>query len=235
METEATRPQNSEVAHRAHEPSLLDQLISYFRLKSVRLILLGTLIILALLSPPSDFVADSNLTVHMFQHFGIFSGGIIFGYGIEKFLVTKLVALRKRFYFGFRVYGIITRMNLKTKGIIFAALIPALVFGYWHVPGNFNLAVANETVHVLEHLLYIVSGSLVGLSIVAIPEKWRGGLLGIGFMQAGMMGSMWVLSPTYFSLYSAAQNEQMATALMLFGAIGLLASSGYLLKALDII
>lgn len=190
----------------------------------------------ALLSPPADAVADSNLTVHMFQHIGLFAFAIFFGYALEKDLTSHLADLRRLTYAGWKVFTSVMVANSRTKGVVFVVLIPAVVFAYWHLPQNFDLAVQNEPVHVLEHFTYIVSGSMVGLSYRVLKPKWRVTLLYVAFMHAGMMGSIWsVWKPPFFSLYSYAANLQMDTSLLLFGAIGVVGTSSWMLKVLDII
>ncbi len=201
----------------------------------VRISLLGLIITLALLVDPIDSIANVNLTVHMFQHIGLFVGSAVFGYGLERYLSTHLVQIRKKFRIGYTVLLSVIKFNTKTKGLVFAAVVPAFVFAYWHFPSNFDLALVNGNVHILEHFSYIVAGSLVGLSIIAIPKKYKVVLLEFGFMEAGMMGSMMVLWPSFFPAYSAAQNADMDTALMLFGAVGIVATSSWMLKVLDII
>jgi cytochrome c oxidase assembly factor CtaG len=200
----------------------------------IRLSLLGLVCSVALLIGPLDSLADGNLTVHMFQHIGLFVSAVVFGYGIERYLSTHLVQLRKRFFLGYRTLLSVIKFNTKTRGLILAGVIPAIVFFYWHLPSNFDLAVLNDNVHVLEHVSYIIIGSIVGLSIVAIPSKIRIVLVEFGFMQAGMMGSMMVVWPYFYTAYSAAQNSQMDTAIMLFGAFGVLITSTWMIKILEI-
>ncbi len=159
----------------------------------------------------------------------------MFGYGLEKFLITRLLYLKKKSFALWRAFTGVMKINSRTKGFAFVLVLPTLVFAYWHVPTFFDAAVTNPFVHITEHLSYIITGSLVGLSISAVTKRWRWVLMYLGFMQAGMMGSMWILWPSYFPVYSAAQNIQMGTALMLFGALGVLLLSSQLLKALDII
>jgi Protein of unknown function (DUF1404)/Cytochrome c oxidase caa3 assembly factor (Caa3_CtaG) len=191
---------------------------------------------LALLLPPVDAIADSDLTVHMFQHIGLFVGGAVLGYGLEIIIMSKLATLRRMTLTGWRLFTGVMKLNSSTGGIAFVVVIPALVFAYWHIPQNFDLAVQNESIHGLEHLTYITTGSLAGLSIQAVSRKWRIILLYLGFMQAGMMGSMWtVWRPGYFPIYSYAANLEMGTAMMVFGAVGILATSSWMLKVLDII
>ncbi|HKW05321.1 MAG TPA: DUF1404 family protein [Nitrososphaerales archaeon] len=200
-----------------------------------RIALVGILGTVALLVGPMDTLSDSNLSIHMFQHIGLFICGGVAGYGIERYLSTHLVQLRKKFSLGYSALLLMIRFNTKTKGLILAVIVPAIVFIYWHYPPNFDLAVTNEGIHATEHLCYILAGSLVGLSIVAIPFKLRVVLLAISFMQAGMMGSMMTLGTSFFTTYSPAQNMEMGTAILLFGAIGLLGTSSWLLRVLDIL
>jgi len=194
--------------------------------------LIGTLVLLAY---PLDSLANQNLTVHMFQHIGLFVFSAVFGFGLERALLGKILQLRKKAYNVWRAYVSLVKFNTRTKGLVFAAFLPAVAFSYWHFPSNFDLAVTNGGVHVLEHLSYITSGSLVGASFLALPRKLKAGLLVFGFMTAGMMGSMMLVSPNFYSVYSVTQNTQMDSTIMIFGAIGMTATSSWLLKILDVI
>jgi hypothetical protein len=200
------------------------------------LALIGVVSISALLLPQSDAVADGNLTVHMFQHIGLFAFSIVLGYGLERYIMSKLASLRKLTYVGWKAFTSVMVANTRTRGLVFVVLLPAVVFGYWHISQNFDLAVRNESVHVFEHLTYMVAGSLVGLSFQAMKPKWQVSLLYVAFMSAGMMGSMWsVWTPPYFPMYSAAANIEMDTTLLVFGAIGVVITASWMLKVLDII
>jgi len=201
----------------------------------LRISLAGLLGTLALLAYPLDSIANSNLTVHMFQHIGLFVFSAVFGFGLERVLLERMAQLRRKVYPVWRGYVSLIKFNTTTKGLVFAGLIPAVVFSYWHFPPNFDLAATNGVVHISEHLSYIASGSLVGASILAIPRKFRAALLVFGFMTAGMMGSMMLVWPDFYTAYSAAQNTQMESSLMLFGAVGMIATGSWFLKILDVI
>lgn len=208
------------------------------RKKSTGLVLfgIGAAAVLGLLSPPADVVADSDLTVHMFQHIGLFVGGMVLGYGAEILVMSELLLLKRLTYTGWRIFTAVMKLNFATKGVIFVALVPTLIFGYWHIPQNFDLAVQNESVHALEHLCYVTTGALAGMSVQAVSRRWRVIFLYLGFMQAGMMGSMWtVWRPAFFPVYSLSANLEMGTALMVFGALGVLGTSSWLLRVMDII
>jgi cytochrome c oxidase assembly factor CtaG len=197
--------------------------------------LLGAVVDLVLLADPIDPLANVNLTVHMFQHVGLFVGSAVSGYGFDRYLVMHLNELKARFYFFWKILFGVIKTNLKTKGLVLGALIPAIILAFWHWPSNFELALSNAYIHILEHLSFIFAGGLVGMSIVAIPSKFRIVLLYIGFMQAGMMGSMMLVWPYFYPSYSATQNTAMDTAMMLFGAFGVIACSSALLKRMDVI
>jgi putative membrane protein len=200
-----------------------------------RYLLAGVIGSLALLANPLDSIAETNLTVHMFQHLGLFVSAAIVGYELERIILFKLPALRRRFFLGWKVFTSVMKFNSRTDGLFFAAVIPAIVFTYWHYPPTFDLAVTNGYVHILEHLSYIIAGGLVGLSINALTRKTRIILLYVGLMMLGMMGSMMIVFPSFYPVYSGIQNTDMETAMMLIGGIGIMAMSSWMLKAFDII
>lgn len=201
----------------------------------VRLMLVGLIGTIALLIGPVDSAADANLTLHMFQHIGIIVFNIVFGYGLEQYLITKLGTLKRITYTGWKAFTTIMVFNTKTRGLVLAGLLPAIIIGYWHIPSVFDYAATNAVPHIFEHFSYIIVGNFVGLSIRAIPRKWKIGLAYLAFMQAGMMGSMMILWPHIYTVYSTAQNLDMDSAMMLFGAIGIIMMSSSLLRQLDII
>ena len=202
----------------------------------LRIAVLGSAMVLLRLVPPVDSAADADLTLHMFQHIGLFVGGTVVGYGFEIAIMAQLPKLHRSAHTLWKALTGVMRFNTTTKGVIFAVVIPFLVFAYWHVPQNFDLAVQNGYVHIAEHFLFITAGTFAGLSIQAISRKWRVILLYLGFMNLGMMGSMWtVWRPPYFPIFSLSANLEMGTAVMLFGAVGVIGTSSYLLRVMDII
>ena len=203
--------------------------------KYLRVALAGLFGTLLLLADPLDAIANQNLTVHMFQHIGLFFFSAVFGYGLERTLITRLNAIKQKTYIGWKIYTSLIKFNTRTKGLVFAAVIPAIVFPFWHYPANFDLAVKDGYVHIMEHLSYIICGGLVGASFLVIPHKLKAFLLIFAFLQAGMMASMMLVWPDFYSAYSAAQNLQMDTAMMLFGAFGMIATGSWFLKVLDVI
>ncbi len=201
----------------------------------LRLSLLGLIGTLVLLANPVDSIANNNLTAHMFQHIGLFVFSAVFGFGLERVFLSRMLQIKLKAYAIWKVYVSLIELNTGTKGLIFAGLLPTIVFSYWHFPPNFDLAATNGVIHVFEHLSYIISGGLLGASLLAVPRKFKAALLVLGFMTAGMMGSMMLVWPNFYSAYSALQNTEMESALMLFGAIGIVATGSWFLKILDVI
>jgi cytochrome c oxidase assembly factor CtaG len=202
---------------------------------NIRYLLAGVIGSLALLANPIDSIAETNLTVHMFQHLGLFISATVVGYELERIILFKLPSLRRKFFPGWKAFTSVMRFNSRTDGLVFAAAIPAIVFSYWHYPPTFDLAVTNGYVHVFEHLSYMIAGGFVGLSINALTRKTKIVLLYIGLMMLGMMGSMMIVWPSFYPVYSGVQNTDMETAMMLVGGIGIMAMSSWMLKAFDII
>ncbi len=124
----------------------------------------------------------------MFQHIGLFVFSAVFGFGLERVVLERITQIRRRAYHIWKAYVSLIKFNTRTKGLVFAALVPAVVFSYWHYPPNFDLTATNGLVHISEHLSYIISGSLLGASLLAIPRKFKAALLVVGFMTAGHDG-----------------------------------------------
>ena len=82
----------------------------------------------------------------------------------------------------------------------------------------------------------MVADILAGLSLIYVPRKFRVLLLYFAFMSVGMMGSMMLVwSPGFYTVYSPSQNTDMNTFMMMFGAFGIIGTSSYLLKVMDVI
>ena len=200
-----------------------------------RFMLIGLVADFLLLLGPVDSYADQNLTLHMFQHIGLFVAAMAFGYGLDRYIASHLDVLREKFHFGWSFLIHMIKFNVKTRGLVLGAALPAIVISYWHYPTIFDLTTVNENLHILEHFSYIVVGGIVGMSIMAMPNKIRLGLLVFSFMQIGMMGQMMLVWPSFYPAYSASQNVDADLAMTLVGAIGIIGSSSTLLKYLDIL
>jgi len=185
-------------------------------------------------SPPFDTLTYTNLIASMVQHIGMLIFSAIFGYGLAIFTQSRLAAHDGSLLV--KLYARFELISLKSKGLVFAVLLPSIALTFWNLPWNFDLAATNLEAHLAEHVSYMLAGLLVGISIPFIPKKLRIILLWIAFMQMGMMGSMMLVwEPGFYTAYPAIQNQMMNTAMMLVGAAGVSVMSVYLLKEMDVV
>lgn len=191
--------------------------------------------IAVMLFPPLDIIENSNLTVRMIQDMLIFVYAIIFGYVLDRYATTKL-GTEPISSFAAKAFDSIKRINKSTRGLLFALLIPSIFLVYWTYPVNFDATAQNIYLRYASDLSYLVSAILAGMALIYIPKKIRVLLLYFMFMSVGMMGSMmlvWI--PGFYTVYSPTQNTDMNTFMMMFGAFGIIGTSSYLLKVMDVI
>jgi hypothetical protein len=191
--------------------------------------------IFVILFPPLEIIENSNLTARMVEDLVLFIYAILLGYGLERQLCLKMKTGVHSFIYG-KIYSIIQTINLPSKGLIFALILPAAVLLYWNYPPVLDSTVGNIFLRYACDLSYVISAILAGVAITFIPRKFRVMLLYLAFMSAGMMGSMMLTwQPGFYTAYSPSQNLAMNTFLMLFGAVGAIATSSWLLKVMDVL
>ena len=127
-----------------------------------------------------------------------------------------------------------------------AALVPpifdislslySILLAYWNFPRIFDATAQNILLRYTSDLSYLGVAILAGLALVHVPKKFRVLLLYFAFMSVGMMGSMMLVwTPGFYTVYSSVQNSDMNTFMMMFGAFGIIGTSSYLLKVMDIV
>ena len=202
----------------------------------INLLLAGSGIALfTILFPPLDIIENSNLTVRMIEDILIFVYAIMFGYGLERYVKLKRDS-QDRVGPWLRIYSGLSKINRVSRGFLFALIIPSIVVVYWNNPVAFDWTARDILARYTSDGTYLIAAVLAGTSIFYVPSKLRVILLFFGFMSVGMMGSMMlVYPPGFYTFYSASQNNAMNTFMMMFGAIGVLGTSGYVLKAWDVI
>lgn len=210
--------------------------VSSYKLTQARinvLLAVCSVSILVLLFPTLEIIENSNLTVRMVEEILLFVYAVLLGYGLQKYAILR--PRRERVGYLARALSIVSRINQSTKGIFFAFLLPALPLVYWNFPANFDLTAQNIYVRYASDLSNLVVALLVGAAITYIPHKFRVILLYFAFMTVGMMGSMMIVwSPGFYAAYSSSQNATMDTFMMLFGAFGVVGTSSWLVKVMDI-
>jgi putative membrane protein len=105
------------------------------------------------LETPIDIISDRYLdSVHMFQHVLLgFVAPPLLLLSLSKSMVRRLV----------RIPGV----QLITEPIP-AQVIAGAVMVAWHLPALYNATLANENIHIVEHLMFIGSGLLLYWPII---------------------------------------------------------------------
>lgn len=124
--------------------------------------LLGVLImLLALISPLDELGDDYLFSAHMLQHLCLTTfGPPLLLVGTPEWMLERL--LNKRLIF------------LPLKFLVWAPVAFVLYnadFLLWHIPSLYNATLENETIHIFEHLTFIVFGILSWWPILSPSQK----------------------------------------------------------------
>ena len=195
-------------------------------------------------SPPADSVADELLSAHMLQH-------LLLGDVMPILLVLGVRGPMSVFFLPASVLRRVGRVRAVQR-VVAAALRPAvalavfaLVLGAWHVPAAYDFALAHESVHVAEHVSFVVAGLLVWTQIVAPSRHGRSSpgrraLLAVGILGLGMvLSEVLLLSGPLYAHYrdvldrpfglDAAEDQSRAALLMMGEQIATLGTAAALL------
>jgi cytochrome c oxidase assembly factor CtaG len=130
---------------------------------------------------PVDGLAEQALTMHMFQHVILLDVvPICLILGLTKIILRpatrRLQALE-------RALGPL--MHPAVAVVLYIA-----VMWVWHVPALYDAALENETVHVLEHVMFLSVGLLYWWQLLSpIRSRFHGGVMGpIAYMLATKLG-----------------------------------------------
>lgn len=189
-----------------------------------------------MLIPPLYIIENTNLTARMITDILLFVYASLLGYSLQKFARNKLASLQtQNSSFANRAYHGLDKINALSRGLIFVMLVPSFFFFYWNIPSTFDATAQNILLRYTSDLSYVAVAILAGIALTYVPKRLRILLLYFAFMTAGMSGSMMLVwTPGFYTVYSAAQNTDMNTFLMMFGAFGTIGTSSYLLKAFDV-
>lgn len=183
--------------------------------------LLGVLIMLLALISPLDALGDDYLfSAHMLQHLCLTTfGPPLLLVGIPAWMLERL--LDKRAFF------------LLLKGLTWAPLAFVLYnadFLLWHVPTLYDATLANDTIHICEHLTFIIFGVLSWWPILSpsprLPRLSLGGqvlyiffngmpavLLGAGLTFMAPLYAPYLAAPRVWGL-SPATDQQLGGLIM---------------------
>ncbi|MDG6922012.1 MAG: DUF1404 family protein, partial [Nitrososphaerota archaeon] len=178
--------------------------------------------ITVMLVPPLYVLENMNLTVRMITEILLFVYAIMFGYALEKYASAKM-AVESRKGLVSRAHHKLSLVNRSTRGLIFVLLIPSILAVYWNYPPTFDTTAQNILLRYSSDLSYLVAAILAGFAVVHVGKKLKVLLLYFAFMSVGMMGSMMLVwQPGFYTFYSAVQNTDMSTFMMMFGAFGIM-------------
>ena len=160
--------------------------------------------------PPLEDAAEVDLTLHMLQHVMIVISGILIAYPL----------FRKRLSRG-EGGGVIPKLAL---------LGASSLIVFWHVPAEWDLAVLNPGVHVVEHLSFLLVGLLAGSWILLLSDTYKIGGLLVAFF-GHMAYAVALISPwnqQIYPLFSVADQMVLGWVLILTGPF-FLVGVGYVL------
>lgn len=145
---------------------------------------LGVLIMLLALISPLDALGDDYLfSAHMLQHLCLTTfGPPLLLVGTPEWMLERL--LDKRFFF--RTLKILVWVPL-------AFTLYNADFLIWHIPSLYNSTLENDTIHIFEHLTFIVFGILSWWPILSPSSKLPRLSLGGQILYIFLMGMPAVL------------------------------------------
>jgi cytochrome c oxidase assembly factor CtaG len=167
----------------------------------------GVLCLFLALCSPIDTLGDDYLfSAHMLQH-------MMLGTIVPPLLIAGLPA---SFVQSWLRFPIIARLERIFGNPALALIVGCSTFWVWHLPYLYNLALENETVHLVEHILFIVTGTMLFWPVLKpIPEGRLSALSAIVYMgiaaTLGMiLGIIFTISDTvFYSFYLHPKEDEL--------------------------
>jgi len=165
----------------------------------------GVLILFLALTSPIDVLGDDYLfSAHMCQH-------MMLGMIAPPLLVAGLPASMVQSWLRF---PFIARLERLFGHPPFALFVFLATLWIWHLPYLYNIALENERVHVVEHLLFIATGVMLWWPVLKpIPEGRLSPLAGIVYMWiaaslGSLLGIIFTVADTpFYSFYASPEDE----------------------------
>jgi cytochrome c oxidase assembly factor CtaG len=162
--------------------------------------LLGILtLFLALVSPVDAIGEDYLFSVHMIQH-------MMLGMIAPVLIVAGIPESFVRAWLKIPFIAILERI---LGNPLVALFIANATFWVWHLPALYNLTLENDTVHIFEHLLFIITGTMLWWPVFKpIPEGRLAPMpaiiyLGIAASLCTTLGIIFTVSETpYYACYA---------------------------------
>lgn len=206
--------------------------------------LAGLAIVAVALLSPLDRWSDVHFSAHMGQHelLVLFAAPLVVLGRPERVLRAALPRrARRRVSSALQRPGAITVVRVATNRW-FAVVLHGAVVWAWHVPALFEAALANESVHALQHVMFFATAALFWWSMV----RGRYGRLGYGIavvfvfvtgLHKGLLGALLTIAqrplyPTHAARTEAAGAD--ATADQAFAGLLMWVPAGVIMGALGL-
>jgi putative membrane protein len=169
----------------------------------------GVLVIFLALTSPIDPLSDHYLfSAHMLQH-------MMLGTIAPPLLIAGLPA---SFVQAWLRFPFVARLE-RILGYAPLALIAGIgTIWVWHLPYLYNLALENERIHTFEHMMFIVTGTMLWWPVLKpIPDGRLAPMPAIFYMSiastlAMILGIIFTLSDTpFYSFYTNPEDEIAGT------------------------
>jgi cytochrome c oxidase assembly factor CtaG len=166
---------------------------------------LGVLcIFLALVSPIDDLGDDYLFSAHMVQH-------MMLGMIAPVLMVAGIPA---SFVQAWLKVPLIARVERILGNPTLALIVANATFWVWHLPYLYNLTLENETVHIFEHMMFIVTGCMLWWPVFKPVKEGRlAAMPAIVYMAIAaaistILGIIFTISDTpYYSGYANPHDE----------------------------
>ena len=171
----------------------------------------GWIVMAIALVSPVAWISDVLFSMHMTQHMLLMLVAaplIAFGQPLLVWLWVFDGPRRERVAAAVRGPHL-TRAWHVLSGALAAFLIQALVLWIWHAPSLYELALASDTVHAVQHLSFVVAASLFWWAMVHGRYGRMGYGLGVLYVfltavHSGALGALLTVAPTpWYSTYVA--------------------------------
>ncbi len=131
---------------------------------------------IALVSPLDELGDDYLFSAHMLQHILLeMIAPPLFVLGLSPALVDRMMGIR---------FVAASERILGNPVVAWFAGIGTL--WVWHVPNLYNLTLESETIHIIEHLMFLVTGTMFWWPVLAPPARRRlSPLPGIAYVGLG--------------------------------------------------
>lgn len=132
------------------------------------LLVLSIAVASAVLLPGIDEFLESHEGLHHAQHAAAVAAGAVSGWAAYKLLriasSTGSGAVKRA------ATAMLIANHRSNPGGMTSLMVALGVIVFWHIPHFFNMAVLDDTVHIIQHLSLVVAGGAVG---VGIPRMGR--------------------------------------------------------------